>query len=74
VVLYENPNDRNEIPNFMIVAILLKCKTNDRFCSTLTIKAKADMRYKFQDRSEKLSIALVVYDPGLPPSVLPEFD
>jgi hypothetical protein len=37
-------------------------------------KTKADMRYKFQDRSGKLDIALVVYNPGLLPSVTPEFD
>jgi hypothetical protein len=72
--LYENLNDRNEILSFMRVAILLKRKINDRFCSTLTIKAKADMRYKFQDRSEELSIALVAYDPGLPQSVPPKLD
>lgn len=72
--LHENPNDRNGIPNFLRAAILLKRKTNDRFCSTLTIKAKADMRYKFQDRSGKLDIAPVDYDPGLPRSVPTEFD
>jgi hypothetical protein len=72
--LNENPNDRNGIPNFMRAAILLKRKTNDRFCSTLTIRAKADLRYKFQDRSGKLDIAPVDYDPGLPRSTTTDFD
>jgi hypothetical protein len=72
--LHENPNDRNGIPNFLRAAILLKRKTNERFCSTLTIKAKADLRYKFQDRSGKLDIAPVDYDPGLPRSTTADFD
>lgn len=72
--LHENPNDRNGIPNFMRAAILLKRNTNNRFRSTLTIKAKADMRYKFQDRSGKLDIAPVDYDPSLPRSVPTDFD
>jgi len=55
--LHENPNDRNGIPNYTRAAILLKRKTYDRFCGTLAIKTKVDMRYKFQDRSGKVDIA-----------------
>jgi hypothetical protein len=72
--LHENPNDRNGIPNFMRAVILLKRNTNARFRSTLTIKAKADMKYKFQDRNGKLDIAPVDYDPCHPSSSPTGFD
>ena len=72
--LSENPTDDNGVPNFLRAAILLKRKSNDKFRSTLTIKAKVDTRYKFEDRGGKCDIAPALYDPGRPRITPTRFD
>ena len=72
--LSENPNDDNGVPNFLRAAILLKRKSNDKFRSTLTIKAKAGLRYRLQDRGGKRDIAPALYDPGQPRATPTKFD